>query len=199
MPIIDLDYARQGLRLTGNNTITDADLESLIEQAAPVIEDLVGSIVPTSRVETYDGGHIQIPLLHSPLVSVESVIETAGSDYVKTLTEQDPFAGSGFDAYGYTVDLDSGILTRRASGVAISFISGARNIQVTYTSGRAAVPGNILRAYRLLIRHLWQLELGRTPLVDSQQEIIGYTPAGFAVPNAVIELCADSARVSGIG
>ena len=105
----------------------------------------------------------------------------------------------GYDSYGYTIDLDTGILTRRASGVAINFIAGVRNIQVAYTSGRVEIPGNVKRAYRLLIRHLWQLEQNRVPLVDSQQELLGYTPSGFAVPNAVIELCASSARAPGIG
>ena len=79
MPIIDLEYARQGLRMTGNNVISDDDLTSLIDEAAPVIEDLVGSIVSTSRTETYDGGTPQIPLLYGPLISVESVTETAGA------------------------------------------------------------------------------------------------------------------------
>lgn len=197
--IITLAYARTGLRMTGVNAITDADLTALINEAAPVMEDIVGSIESTVRVESYNGGHSQICLLRPPVISVQGIIESSGTGYQRTLTVQDPFAVGTADAYGYTLDAAAGILTRRASGVATSFMSGVRNIQVSYTSGRTVVPGNILRAYRLLIRHMWQLEQNRVPLVNGQPDVMGYTPSGFAVPNAVIELCGGDVRIPGIG
>lgn len=197
--LISLADARRGLGTTAANTVKDEDLRTYIAAATPIMEDIVGSILRQSRVESYDGGSTQINLLWPPLISVTSVIESYGSSSQRTLTAQDIFAGSGLDSYGYTVDLVSGIITRRASGVAMPFAAGKRNIQVTYVAGRSSVTGNILLATRRLIRHLWQQEQqGFRPPMSGPDTSMGTTPMGFAVPKAVLEMCADSTRISGI-
>jgi len=195
--IISLADARRALRLTGTNTATDEDLRELIGDATPIMDDIVGPILRKTRVETYDGGTSQINLLWSPLISITSIIESFGSNYARTLTAQDIFAGTGADAYGYTVDMTTGIVTRRASGVAMCFMAGKRNIQVTYVSGRVSARGNVLRATRMLIRDMWTQEQQRVPLVNGQPQ--GTTMIrGFAVPNAVIEMCGDDSRAPGL-
>ena len=195
--IISLADARRALRLTGTSTTTDEDLRDLIADATPIMEDIVGSILRKTRVETYDGGTSQINLLWPPLISITSIIESFGSNYARTLTAQDIFAGTGADSYGYTVDLTTGIITRRASGVAMCFMAGKRNIQVTYVSGRASARGNVLRATRMLIRDMWTQEQQRVPLVNGQPQ--GTTMIrGLAVPNAVIEMCGDDTRAPGL-
>jgi len=195
--LIGLADARRALRLTGTNTATDEDLRDLIADATPIMEDIVGPILRKTRVETYDGGTSQINLLWSPLISITSIIESFGSNYARTLTEQDIFAGTGSDAYGYTVDLTTGIVTRRASGVAMCFMAGKRNIQAIYVSGRVSARGNVLRANRMLLRDMWTQEQQRVPLVNGQPQ--GTTMIrGFAVPNAVIEMCGDDVRAPGL-
>ena len=198
--LISLADARAGLVLSPGNTAKDEDLRTYIAAATPIMEDLVGPILRTSRVESYDGGTTQINLLWAPLISVSSVIESYGSTYQRTLTAQDIFTGTGgMDAYGYTVDLTTGILTRRAAGVAIPFVAGKRNVQVSYVSGRAAITGNVLLATRRLIRHLWQQEqqsFRPDPRIAAEDTV--RTPSGFAVPRAVVELCADSSRPPGL-
>jgi hypothetical protein len=163
------------------------------------MEVIAGCLLRTTHVESYDGGTSQINLLWSPLISVTSIIESYGSTYQRTLTVQDIFSGSGTtDAYGYTVDLVTGIITRRAVGVAIPFVTGKRNIQVSYISGRAVIGLNILRATRYLIRHLWQMEQGQVPLVNGVP-VATTVVLGFAVPNVVIEMCgADDTRAPGL-
>ena len=199
--IISLAEARAGIGM-GAATTKDEDIRSLIAAATPIMEDIVGPIMRKTRVETYDGGTSQINLLWSPVVSVTSVIESYGSTYVRTLTAEDTsmFASTGSDAYGYTVDLVSGILTRRAVGIAIPFMGGKRNIQVTYVSGRTVIGGNVLRATRLLIRHLWsQEQQSFRPNVLSAPDLpMTVTLSGFAVPRAVVEMCADSTRAPGL-
>jgi len=195
--LISLADARRGLRLFGVNTVTDEDLRELIADATPIMEDLVGSILSRPRSETYDGGRAQIVLLHSPLISVTSVVESYGSTYERTLTLQNRFDGSPVSAYGFDFDAETGLLTRLVSGVVAAFPQGRRNIQVTYISGRVAVSGNVLRATRLLIRSLWQLEQ-RAPMGPGvSAEPVTYI-RGFAVPNAVIEMCAGDARTPGV-
>jgi len=198
--VISLDQARKGLGLAAANTVNDEDLRLFIQAATPIMEDLIGSIVARTRIESYDGGRPQIGLLWAPVMSITSIIESYGSNYVRTLTAQDIFSGSGSgDAFAYTVDLTTGIITRRASGVAINFVSGTRNVQVTYVTGRV-LAGNHLLAARRLIRHLYQTEQqGFRPQMGSPETTLGSTPSGYAVPRAVIELCADSSRPPGIG
>jgi len=199
--IISLAEARAGLGLAQANTVKDEDLRTYIAAATPVIEDIVGPVLRTTRVETFDGGAPTIALSWHPIISVGNVIESFGSNTQFTLTLQDVFAGSGLDAYGYTVDLGEGVLVRRSLGVASLFAGGVRNVQVTYVSGRTAIGGNILLATRRLIRHLWQSEQQgfRPAMSGSPDKSVGHTPSGFAVPKAVLELCAGDTRVPGIG
>jgi len=196
--LISLDEARKGLGTAAANTVKDEDLRSVIAAATPIMEDIVGPILRTSRVETYDGGASTIVLLWSPVISISSMLETYGNN-VRTLTLQDPFAGTGQDGYGYTVDLVSGIVTRRSAGVARPFALGRRNVQVSYVSGRATVGGNVLLATRRLVRFLWQQEQqGFRPAMGAPDTAMALTPSGFAVPRAVIELCAGDVRGPGI-
>jgi hypothetical protein len=190
--LISLADARAALGTQTANTVKDEDLRSAIADATPIMEDLCGPLLRRTRVETYDGGTSQIALLFAPLISITSIVESYGSTYTRTLTAQDTaiFAGTGSDAYGYTVDLTTGIVTRRAVGVAIPFMAGKRNVQVTYVSGRASIGGNILRATRLLVRQLWLIsgQQGNRPQMGTPDTSVGHTPSGFAVPNAVIEM-----------
>jgi hypothetical protein len=184
--IISLADARRGIRSIG--TATDEDLRDLIADVTPIMEDICGPLLRKTRVETYDGGTSQINLLYAPILSITSITESYGASYVRAITAQDIFAGGNLDTFGYSVDLVTGIVTRRAAGVAINFAAGKRNVQVTYVSGRAVIGGNILRATRYLVRHLWQIEQQRVPLVNGQPEPTTYI-LGYAVPNIVIEMC----------
>jgi len=107
--LISLADAKAGLGITG--TSKDEDIRSVIAAATPIMEDLCGPILRTTRTETYDGGTTQINLLWSPLISITSIIESYGSTYVRTLTQQDVFSGSGLDSFGFSVDLTTGIVT----------------------------------------------------------------------------------------
>jgi len=196
--LISLAEAKAGLGVTG--TAKDEDIRAVITAATPIMEDICGPLLRQTRVESYDGGASQISLLWAPIISVTGIIETYGSNYTRALTQQDIFSGSGLDAFGFTVDLVTGIVTRRAVGAAVSFASGKRNIQITYVSGRTAISGNILLATRRLIRHLWSQEQQsfRPNVFTAADPNMTTTPAGFAVPRAVVELCADSTRAPGL-
>jgi hypothetical protein len=193
--LISLAQARASIGLPAANTIKDEDLRELITDATPIMEDLCGPILHRAWVETQDGGSTQIGLIRSPLISVSSVIESYGSNYQRPLTVQDIFTGSALNAFGYTVELDSGIVTRRSAGAAVPFVAGKRNIQITYIAGRLVIGGNIVRATRRLVRHLWQQEnQGFRPAMGTPNVPMSTTPSGFAVPTAVVELCAGDLR-----
>lgn len=198
--LLSLADARTAIGFPSTDTSKDESLRTVMAGATPIMEDIIGPCVSLSRIETYDGGNVQIALAFAPVLSVTEIIEAAGSNYVRTLTAQNVFSGSGSnDAYGYTIDLTTGIVTRLASGVPINFLSGTRNIQITYVTGRV-LKGNQILAARRLIRHLWQSEQqGFRPQMGAPDMSMGSTPSGFAVPKAVIELCGPDTRAPGIG
>jgi hypothetical protein len=198
--IISLAQARSSLRIPAGQTVDDEDLRELIAAATVIMEDLCGPIVSRACDETHDGGYLTVRLLQAPAISVTSVKESYGAGYTRTLTAQ-PLDGATFDAFGYTVDLTDGILTRRMSGIAGPFMNGRRNIHVTYTAGRSIVRPNLIRATRRLVRFLWQQEMqGQRPNGQAPESMAtSTTPSGYLVPNAIKAWCADDLRTVGQG
>ena len=197
--IISLAEARNAIGIAAANTAKDEDLRAYIYAATPIMEDICGPILRTSVVETFDGGSDQINLLWWPLISVTSIVESYGSNYVRTLTLQDIFAVTAVDAFGYTVELKTGLVTRRVTGTASPFPRGRRNVQVAYVPGREVIGGNITLGTRRLVKFLWQQDQqGYRPSMGAPDTAMTTTPSGFAVPRAVIELCAGDVRGPGI-
>ena len=193
--LISLAEARTSLRFLAAQTADDEDVRSIIAAATGPMEDLCGPIVPRTCDEWHDGGTSMVTLDHAPVISVTSVTESAGS-MTRQLTEQ-PLSGASFDAWGFTVNTLSGILTRRTVGVDAPFEPGRGNVHVVYRAGRLVMPANLLRATRRLVRHLWQTEmLGLQPTQIG--EPLTVTPSGFAIPNAVVELCAAELRLRAV-
>ncbi|MGX7679079.1 hypothetical protein ACSMXN_09275 [Jatrophihabitans sp. DSM 45814] len=200
--LISLAQARSALRLPGSvsasQRIDDEDLRELIMAATGPMEDLCGPILPRQCDETHDGGGVTVRLLQAPCISITNVVESYGAGYNRTLTLETLDGNGAFDSFGYTVDLDDGILMRRISGVAAQFIGGRRNIHVTYVAGRTVISMRLVRATRRLVRWLWQTEMQGQRPTNSGPEQVTYTPMGFAVPNAVVQLCGDERRIQGV-
>jgi uncharacterized phiE125 gp8 family phage protein len=156
-PIITLAQAKTFLNITG--TQSDAELTDFIAAASQVIVNKIGPVSGSPTVsEWHDGGSSRIVLRHQgPLQSVTSVTETYGTvTYALTGITLDgaPVA----TAYGYTVDLDRGLIVRRASGVAIPFAAGTQNIHVTYVAGYSTIPADLIQATQLLLKHMWDTQ-----------------------------------------
>lgn len=196
--IISLAEARAAIGLQQSFTLNDEDLRELIASATATMEDICGPILAKSCDEWHDGGTSVVALLEPPVISITTVSESYGT-YFRTLTLQD-LAGSGFDAYGYTVDLRSGILYRRVSGSLGIFAGGRRNVHVVYSAGRQVLPASIVRATRRLIRWLYQTEIqGASTQRGGGPEQTVNTPSGYTVPSAVIQLCGAERKIPGIG
>lgn len=196
--IISLEDARTELGLPAGSTATDDKIRSHILAATPVMEDLVGPILPRTCDEWYDGGSPTVRLLQAPIISVTSVSESYGN-FSRTLTEQ-PLSGSSFDTYGYTVDTTDGILQRRFSGTLGEFVMGRRNVHVVYVAGRTVVRDNILDATRALVKYYAQKSqtINRPDMGAADGVATTTTPSGFAVPRLVVDLCGDDLRLIGI-
>lgn len=198
--VVDLASVKAHLNMTMSDTRQDDELQGFILAAADLARDVVGPLLPEQHTEWHNGGTTTVTLDWLPVASVASVTEyVSASTWV--LTEQP--LGTSTDAYGYTLDLDRGQITRRATGGAVRFPAGIKNVKVVYTAGRnGAIPWSVRLGSLELIRHLWQLtQQGGRPAfggasLDSGGG--GGVPAGFALPNRVLELWKPFKRPPGI-
>lgn len=160
-PIITPADAKDFLKITSNDQ--DSQVTQAIASASQMIVNRIGPVSGSpARDEWHDGGSDRIVLRNEgPVLSVSSVKESFGS-IVYTLTQVDLDSGGSGDAYTYTVDLNEGLIVRRAAGVAIPFAAGVRNIHISYVAGYAAdsIPEDIKQACRLMVKHLWNPRLG---------------------------------------
>ncbi|MCZ1006334.1 hypothetical protein [Streptomyces lydicus] len=198
MPIVDLASVKAHLNIPDGNTTQDAELAGFIAAAGDLARNVVGPLMPEEHIEWHDGGTAVISLDWQPVAAVHSVTEYVGATTFP-LTEQP--LGASTDAYGYTVDLDRGQIIRRATGGAICFADGSKNVLVAYTAGAGTVSPSVRLGALELIRHLWQLtQQGGRPRfggagLDSEG---GGVPMGFALPARVMELWQPSRRPPGI-
>lgn len=156
-PIITLAQAKTFLNIT--TTTSDAELTDFIASASQYVVNRIGPVSGSPTVsEWHDGGSSKIVLrTQSPVQSITSVTETYGT-VMYTLTGITLDSAPVATAYGYTVDLDRGLIVRRASGVAVPFAAGTQNIHVTYVAGFASVPADIVEATQYLVKHAWETQ-----------------------------------------
>ncbi|MER6064832.1 hypothetical protein ABT167_27395 [Streptomyces sp. NPDC001792] len=197
--VVDLNSVKAHLNIPATDTSQDGELQGFILAAGDLARDVVGPLLPEQHTEWHNGGSETITLDWLPVASVQSVTEyVSASTWV--LTEQP--LGSSTDAYGYTVDLERGQITRRATGGAVRFPDGIKNVKVVYTAGRGgAIPWTVRLGALELIRHLWQLtQQGGRPRFGGAAldgESMG-VPTGFALPQRVLELWQPFKRPPGI-
>jgi len=157
--LVTLDDVHSHLNLPDSSA--DAEIMGFIEAATAYVEFQTGPIIPKQFTEVHDGGGPSIVLDNPPVLSVESVTEYVGATGY-TLTQSE--LGSPTGAYAFSIDdAARGILTRRWSGGLVGpFVGGVKNVQVTYTAGRASVPADIRMAVLEDIRGLYtQTQYGR--------------------------------------
>lgn len=182
------------------SAVNDTELTGFINAVTRVIEERVGPVITGQVTEAHDGGGQVIVLSRAPLVSVDSVVEYNVSTGV-TLTEQELGVATVFDGYGFTADLDAGLIRRTTSGTVTSFCAGSRNVVVTYTYGRASVPGNIRMAALELIRYRWapQRSAGPSTLGGQPAPQGGQVVQGIYFPQSVLEMLGPDARAPRVG
>lgn len=198
--IVDLPSVKLHLNIPLTDVSNDGELQGFILAAGELARDVVGPVLAEARTEWHNGGSTTVSLDSQPVASVQSVTEyVAATSW--DLTEQP--LGTSTDSYGYTVDLDLGVIVRRAVGDAIPFPRGTKNVRVVYTAGRGGMVTWAIRLGALeLIRHLWQLtqqggrlKWAKTGALDTDSSIV---PMGFALPQRVLDLWKPEKRPPGI-
>lgn len=174
-----------------------------ISAVTTVVESITGPVVEQTFDEWRDGGWYQIVLDNFPVTAVTLVTEAWGANTVYTLTNE-PLDGTGDgDAYGYTVNLAHGTITRRSVGRQVNFPAGRENVHITYTAGycadTASVPPAVAEAALVIIADNWRILQGGNratrPPIDSSE---GSTVKGYFVPYAAMELLAPYRTRQGV-
>lgn len=191
--VITLAQTKEFLNIT--TTDYDSELPFYISAAQQLWVNRGGPVgEPASSVdEWYDGGSDTIVVRNTPIVSVESVVETFGAIGYTLLNT--PAGTSGY-AWAYTVDLATGTFIRRAAGIAVPFISGVRNVHIQYTPGYSTAPEIVQQAVLLLVSHMWETQrgIGQRPGLGGNE----YDPRyGFTWPRRAEEIL-DGLVVPGI-
>jgi uncharacterized phiE125 gp8 family phage protein len=182
-PIITTTEAKDFLNIT--SSALDAELSLFINAASQVIVNRIGPVSGSPTVsEWHDGGSPRIVLRQqTPIQSVTSVTESYGT-VTYTLTAVVLDQSPAVTAYGYSVDLDRGLIIRRASGVAVPFAAGTSNVHVTYVAGYATVPEDIKHAAKLLLKHMWDTQRAGRPGAGPEPT------AAYTLPRRVEEILA---------
>jgi hypothetical protein len=177
---IDLSEAKARLNKSSAVVTDDDELSSYISAAEDWIEAQCGPVTPRTVTETVTAECGRLRLSMAPVVSVDSVTQSAlavsTSDWIVTP--------------GGRVSLRYG----RLFG----------DYAVTYTAGRASVPERLKRAALELVAHWWESQRGTAgPPRIGGSDPDGYTYAaatglGYAIPNRVTELIADYKRPAAV-
>ena len=175
--IVSLSEARAALNVPSTTLTNDDELLGYIYAATIVVENLVGSVLVATKVETHSGdGRAMLRLGQLP-TGITSVTEN----------------GTTLAAADYCYD-GAGLLWRGSRPGARAWSSTApRNCVVTYTVGSGVVPANITKAAANLIRHWWDQGLQQSYYVGGEPDMTASTSiAGYAVPNFVVDLLKPS-------
>ncbi|MGZ4617174.1 MAG: head-tail connector protein [Frankiaceae bacterium] len=195
--LITLADAKDFLKITSSNS--DARIQGFVDTANEVAQFYCGDLLSKSYTEYHDGGDRAIYTRHTPVQSVTSLSEYVGS-ITYTLTNQP--LGQSVDAWGYTIDDPAAgrIVRRTASGLVWRFAPGVGNVTITYTTGVAAVPPQVMTAVEIIVKHLWATQRGAMPLPPQESDTESVVPGlGYAIPNRAIELLETVPRTPVVG
>lgn len=173
--LITREYALEGLQYKGAVAARDDDVDAYIIAATPIIEQLHGPVLQTTKTIRANGG--------KSAVLVNGHIEPAAVTAVRV---------DGSPWTGHIVDADAGILY---AGSGRTFPAGTANVEIDLTVGYATVPKNLQLATRELVR--WWIQNGKqSPAAGVLNLPGGGDPTlddPYAIPRRVRQLCAPGA------
>lgn len=183
--VIGLGDARAELNLDAAETVSDDEIRLYCAATTQILIDLCGplniAVLPQTRVEDYAPGAAQIVLGRRPVSQPTTVIE-----YIGTAAETIGYSATPNAAgHSYTYEPQTGIITRRISGIPSRWRGP---VQVTYTWGSSEISPRVILAARALVAHLWSIgNRGYRPSFGGN-EGMAQSPMGYAIPRRVVEM-----------
>lgn len=193
--IVELTDLKDFLNIPADDRTHDAELMRFMAGVTPVVEFIVGPVIPRTYNEWYDGhGEDEIILRHRPVLSLTSVTIYIGPVAYPLTIVANPAVGTT-----YSVELNQDRIVRRTTGGGrTSFPSGEQSVNVAYTAGRSAVPQNVrLATLNLIAFHYQTTQQSGRPVFGSSSPVDdepGLAILGFFVPNSIREQLAPNRR-----
>lgn len=159
LDILTLSEGHTAINLPVSNTDHDTELAQQITAVSRIIDAECGPVVQrTISAELHRGG-APVFLRHTPVVSITTVREAAGSG-ITTHTA----VTFGQTTTGYSLDLHlPGVLYYNVGGYPVAWTAG-NTVEVTYVAGRsantAAVDPRFKACAASILRRLWKRESG---------------------------------------
>lgn len=198
--LLSLIEGREAIGLSDTDTNQDARLPSFITAVSRRLDGLCGPIVQrTVTAELCDGGGWTIDLANSPIVSVTSVTEYAGT--ASTVLTRETVGTTPSNAYllkPWRNGLFKGRLYRRSGGTFARFPIGDQNVSVTYVAGRyadtASVDAKFKEAASFVLSNIFRKEQRPVSPTFSGPQLLGDTePIG--IPSYLIPYVAEGLLV----
>lgn len=178
--ISPLDVKRY-MDIPASDRTRDTELIDIIESITPLVEAIVGPLIPKLYEEWHDGGSNVITLTRDPSLGFGSnpyLRVVAASEYRGPI--EYPLALVASPAFGsiYSIMVvpDRASITRRsAGGRTIAFMPGRDSIHIFYESGQNPIPAPIRRAALEYVRTLfrWPKQTGTGSLSPADRMEMG--------------------------
>lgn len=201
LDVLAIGEARAAVGLSGADISQDGRLTPLITAVSRRLDILIGPIVErTITNEAHDGGQSYIDLGSSPITSVTSITEYAGT----TGTALSLSSNTNQPASGYLLKMNTfgfykGRIYRRNGNTDGWFPQGVGNVLVTYIAGRyadtASVDARYKQAAAFTLANLFRREQRpASPNFAGPEAMSDFGHSAFpsfALPNAALELLID--------
>ncbi len=190
--LVTLTETKASLRLPSN--ASDGLLAAWVSAVSVRVDELCGPVVNrTITDEFHDGGWPSIYPRFVPVSSVTSLSEYDSAGTVTALSAED------YDTKPASAFLvDGEVVRRRASGADALFVSGRRNVRLTYVAGRvastAAVTEQFKRAALVIVAHMWREEHGQASTSFAGDDGLVTVGAGWAIPRRARDLLGNEMR-----
>lgn len=188
--------------LTGADATNDEKLRMVTQMACEWVQRFLGrAIAPTKFFRRFDTSSTRLVLPYSPILEIESVVETWGLNGDHVLVYQTPESQGGAGDQMYQVDWVHGVLIRTYQGlIGRPWFPGTNNIAVSWTAGYNPVPMDIRIATLELANYWWRntQESQRTFKQMAEYDAPSNNGLWPGIPNRIISLLEAYVQI-GIG
>lgn len=168
--ILSLADAKTHLNTT--STTHDDEIREYLEATTEIVESYVGPVVRRTRTARVRGYRTAVTLPHTQVLEVTAI--TLAKDGSSPITLSD-----------LSVDTASGVVTYKSGA---SFPYG--DMDWTYVVGRESVQANWTLAAKIIVKHIWETQLGNLPSVQGDSPGYVVSGSGYLVPFRAVALLA---------
>lgn len=202
LDLITLGEAKATLNISSAELEHDEEIARFVSAVSERIDDLCGPVVARSVTELHDGGGYALRPRSTPVSAVTTLTEYAHT--TPTVLTAETNASKPADGYLLVDEWVHNVrIIRRSAGSDSYFATGRRNVELVFSSGRAAttadVPDHFKMAAALTLQHMWRPAAGAwTQSMQFDDGRPSSPVAAWMVPKAVKELLADELRPAGV-